>query len=245
MKKTNTALVVCLLALTAVAVPIKSVAADSIVGLGGNNFLTDNASRIWGANVCYTTDGAGNVTPIGSGGGGGGTVTQGPAAATHSSPWWAEITDGTNNAGVTANGLKVDVQASVLPTGAASASNQTNGAQKSQHVDGSGNVQPSGDTAGRAVFTQSVNSSGSISNASVTTTASTFTAPANAVGFVLEAESGNTDNIRWAIGSTATASVGMLTDPGRDTGYVPGAANISVIAISGTQSASVQWVLNH
>lgn len=91
---------------------------------------------------------------------------------------------------------------------------------------------------------QGYGTQGSISNnASVTTTASTFTAPANAIGFILEAESGNTANIRWAIGSTATVSVGTLAEPGRDTGYIPAGANISAIAISGTQAVSVQWVV--
>jgi hypothetical protein len=86
---------------------------------------------------------------------------------------------------------------------------------------------------------------GSISNNAAigSGAAVTFTAPANAVGFILEAESANTDNIRWAVGSTATASVGMLAEPGRDSGYVPLASNISAIAISGTQSVSVQWVV--
>lgn len=89
------------------------------------------------------------------------------------------------------------------------------------------------------------NTSGSISNnASVTTTASTFTAPANAVGFLLESESSNTDNIRWAVGSTATASVGILSEPGRDSGFIPTGANISVISLSGTQSIGVQWVVH-
>jgi hypothetical protein len=91
----------------------------------------------------------------------------------------------------------------------------------------------------------STNPSGSVANnASITGTASTFTAPANAVGFILEAESTNSDNIRWAVGTTATSSVGTLAEPGRDTGYVPMGANISVIAISGTQKASVQWILS-
>lgn len=95
-------------------------------------------------------------------------------------------------------------------------------------------------------FTAGANTAGSIANnAAVSTTASTFTAPANAVGFLLEAESSNSANIRWAIGSTATASVGTLTEPGRDTGYIPGGANISVVAISGTQAVSIQWILSH
>lgn len=45
------------------------------------------------------------------------TTTQGPAAATHASPWWMHITDGTNDAGVLATGeLKVSVT-QPLPTG--------------------------------------------------------------------------------------------------------------------------------
>lgn len=40
-----------------------------------------------------------------------------------------------------------------LPTGASTSSNQTNGNQKTQQVDGSGNVQPAGDVASRKVFT--------------------------------------------------------------------------------------------
>lgn len=41
-----------------------------------------------------------------------------------------------------------------LPTGASTSANQTNGTQKSQVVDGSGNVQPSGDVASRGIFTK-------------------------------------------------------------------------------------------
>jgi hypothetical protein len=105
------------------------------------------------------------------------------------------------------------------------------------------NALPAG-TNSIGTVVQTALATGSISNnAAITTAASTFTAPANAIGFILEAESGNTDNIRWAVGSTATSSVGMLAEPGRDSGYIPIAANISVIAISGTQSASVQWVV--
>lgn len=39
-----------------------------------------------------------------------------------------------------------------LPTGASTSANQTNGTQKTQVVDGSGNVQPSGDIASRGLF---------------------------------------------------------------------------------------------
>ena len=79
----------------------------------------------------------------------------------------------------------------------------------------------------------------------LTTAAQTFTVPANAVGFILESESPNVNNIRWRIGGAATTAAGMLLEPGRDTGFVPCSANISVIAVAGTnQSIGVQWVLS-
>lgn len=78
----------------------------------------------------------------------------------------------------------------------------------------------------------------------LTTTAQTFTAPAGALGFVLETDSSNTQNVRYMIGGTATVSAGMKMEPGRDTGYIPCAANISVIAAAGTnQVVTVQWIL--
>lgn len=42
-----------------------------------------------------------------------------------------------------------------LPTGAATSANQTNASQKTQVVDGSGNIQPAGDIGARAIFTSS------------------------------------------------------------------------------------------
>lgn len=87
------------------------------------------------------------------------------------------------------------------------------------------------------------NTNGSVDNQTVTTTPVTFIVPANSVGFILESESPNTDNIRWAIGATASSTVGTLSEPGRDTGFIPCAANISVVALSGSQKVSVQWVL--
>lgn len=90
------------------------------------------------------------------------------------------------------------------------------------------------------------NSNGSIVNTALSgTTASSASAPANAVGFILEAPSTNTDNIRWCIGGTASTTVGMLAEPGRDTGFVPCAATISVCAtVSGTDAYSIQWILS-
>ncbi len=91
-----------------------------------------------------------------------------------------------------------------------------------------------------------VNSNGQCDNTSLTaTTASTATAPANAVGFILEAPSDNTNNIRWRIGAAASTTAGMLMEPGRDTGFVPCAANVSICAtVSGTNAFSIQWIMS-
>lgn len=91
-----------------------------------------------------------------------------------------------------------------------------------------------------------VNANGSIVNQALTaTTAFSNSAPANAVGFILLAPSDNTDNVRWCIGGTASTTVGMLTEPGRDSGFVPCAATVSVCAIaSGTNAFSIQWILS-
>lgn len=73
----------------------------------------------------------------------------------------------------------------------------------------------------------------------------TLTVPANAVGFMIEASSGNTVNLRWAVGATATTTAGMRLEPGRDSGFIPSAANVSVIAESGTnQEVEIQWILS-
>lgn len=87
-----------------------------------------------------------------------------------------------------------------------------------------------------------VTGSGScISN--LTTSAQTFTAPANAVGFVIMAISDNSANLRFIVGTTATSSLGLRLEPGRDSGYIPLGANISVIAESGSsQVICVQWI---
>lgn len=92
-----------------------------------------------------------------------------------------------------------------------------------------------------------VNTAGSAANTALTgTTASTATAPANAVGFILYADTNNTDTIRFAIGATASTTVGGRLEPGRDTGYLPCAANVSICAVtsSGTNAFFIQWILS-
>jgi hypothetical protein len=150
-----------------------------------------------------------------------------------------------------------------LPSGAATSANQTTANTSLSSidskvpanltvsstrllVDGSGVTQPV--SAASALPTKApVNTNGSMSTSTVVGSSgtTTLTAPANAVGFVLEASSSNAQNIRWAIGTTPTTSSGLRLEPGRDTGYIPGAANILVIAESGSsQEVQVQWILS-
>jgi len=61
----------------------------------------------------------------------------------------------------------------------------------------------------------------------------------------LEASSSNTQNLRFAVGSAAAASAGIRLEPGRDSGWIPIAANVSVIAESGSgQEVDIQWALS-
>jgi len=90
------------------------------------------------------------------------------------------------------------------------------------------------------------NTTGSIVNDSLTgTTPQTETAPANAVGFILFADDDNDDSIRFAIGSAASTTVGCRLAPGRDSGFIPCAANVSLCAIAGTGTAAyaLQWIV--
>lgn len=89
----------------------------------------------------------------------------------------------------------------------------------------------------------SLNLAGTIVNQGITGVAVSFAPPTNTVGFILESVSSNTDNIRWAIGAVASASVGSLYEPGRDTGFIPCSATLSVISPAGSlQEVVVQWI---
>lgn len=87
------------------------------------------------------------------------------------------------------------------------------------------------------------NANGSNTDSTVSTVA-TLTAPANSVGFILMNLDSSGANIRWRIGAVATSSAGQQLQPGRDTGYIPCAANISICAESGTQNYNIQWILS-
>lgn len=117
-----------------------------------------------------------------------------------------------------------------LPTGAATSALQT-----------TGNTSLSTIATNSAKAPISTTGSGSAAAATVSTVI-TLTHPANAVGFLLQANDANTANLRWSVGRTATATLGQQLQPGRDTGFVPAGADVSLVAESGTQTYDVQWV---
>lgn len=112
-------------------------------------------------------------------------------------------------------------------------------------VDPSGVTQPVS-IASTITARAATNTNGQTDNTALTaTTATTATAPANTVGFILQAPSDNTHNIRFRIGGIASTTAGMQLEPGRDTGYIPCSANVSVCAItSGTNVFCMQWILS-
>jgi hypothetical protein len=92
-----------------------------------------------------------------------------------------------------------------------------------------------------------VNTNGSASNSTSVGTgaAVTFAPPANCIGFIAEADDTNSGNMRWAVGTTATSTTGIIMEAGRDTGMVPVCAPVTFIALIGTQAVGVQWILSH
>lgn len=98
---------------------------------------------------------------------------------------------------------------------------------------------------------QSPNSNATQRTVAVTTSESTHLSPTNAIGLIIEAESGNATNIRWGISNTATSflstTVGQLTEPGRDSGFLPAGQGTIIHLIStgaGTNAADLQWVMS-
>ena len=169
-----------------------------------------------------------------------------------------------------------------LPALAATSTKQSDGTQKTQIVDGSGNVIASTANAMNVALAanQSVNvaqingvtvlmgagntGTGSqrvtiatdqaavqikdgknVTGSGTTGTVSTvitLTAPANAVGFILQNLDTSTANVRWALGRTATTTVGNQLQSGRDSGYVPFGGDVSLVAESGTQGYDITWI---
>jgi hypothetical protein len=141
-----------------------------------------------------------------------------------------------------------------LPTGAATSALQTTGNTSLSSIDGKlGSLGQKAMTGSAPVVLASdqsavptkaaVNANGSGSAAAATvSTVATLSAPANAVGFILQCLDTSTANIRWSIGRTSSATLGQQLQPGRDTGFIPCGANVSICAESGTQNYDIQWV---
>jgi hypothetical protein len=141
-----------------------------------------------------------------------------------------------------------------LPTGASTSADQVNvqsapGTPQTTAITIQGNA--SGvpvPISGTITAAPAVNTNGSASNSTAisNTAVVTFSPPSHAVGFVIEAESSNTVNLRYAAGTTATNSTGMLLEPGRDSGYIPTAATVTIIAATTAtgQSCGIQWILS-
>lgn len=91
--------------------------------------------------------------------------------------------------------------------------------------------------------TQGASLNGSNTDSTVSTVI-TLSPPANSVGFILMNLDTSSANLRWSIGATATASSGQQLQPGRDTGFIPCAANISLCSESGTNNYNIQWILS-
>lgn len=204
--------------------------------------LTDTQLRATPVPVSVTsTTITGNVTVVQPTAANLNATVTGTVAATQSGTWNINNVSGTVS----------------LPTGASTSALQTTGNSSLSSID---SKTPA---LGQAVMaasspvviasnqsaipvTQGANPTGSYAEiTNLTTSAQTFTVPANAVGFLLEASSANSNNLLWKVGATASTTSGMILEPGRDSGYMPLAANISIIAAGGTnQIATVQWVLS-
>lgn len=112
--------------------------------------------------------------------------------------------------------------------------------------DGSGNARTLlTNTDGSLQTSEKAYTSGSVVNGSLSTTvANSETAPAGAVGFIVQNESSNSNAIRFRVGGAASTTNGVFLEPGRDSGYIPIAATVSLCnVISSTQSYSILWVI--
>lgn len=148
----------------------------------------------------------------------------------------------------------VVVSSSALPSGAATSANQTTANSSLSSIDGKfGSLGQKAMTGSAPVVIASdqsalqikaaVNANGSGSAASATvSTVIALTAPASAAGFILQNLDTSTANVRWSIGRTATTLLGQQLQPGRDTGFIPAGANVSIVSESGTQNYDIQWV---
>ncbi len=148
-----------------------------------------------------------------------------------------------------------------LPTGAATSALQTTGntslstisgqlpsALGAQATSASLSIVPA--TSSTFAISSPVNANSTLSaRQTVTGTETNLVAPSNTIGVIVECESVNADNLRWGFSNSTSAilssTLGMLCEPGRDTGYLPiGASNyLHMISTgSGSDFIDVQWV---
>lgn len=128
----------------------------------------------------------------------------------------------------TGTNLHTVVDSSALPTGASTSALQTTGNTSLSTIATNTGKQPINTTASGTTGTVS--------------TVITLTAPANAVGFLLTNLDTSGANLRWAQGRTATTTVGAQLQPGRDSGFIPSGANVSLVSESGTNGYDIAWV---
>lgn len=181
--------------------------------------LATSANQTNGSQKAQIVDGAGNVVgPVQTVSG---TNYQPVVLAASAAPGGAAVARSVQVAGsdgVNAQTLSTDstgklnintISGSVaLPTGAATSANQTNGSQKSQQVDGSGNAMPAGDTAGRKIFVQptdGTNSQGyTVSSEAKVSVTQPLPTGANSIGQVTANAGTNLNTSALALSATQT-----------------------------------------
>jgi len=85
---------------------------------------------------------------------------------------------------------------------------------------------------------------GSSSGTTSVSTVVSVTPPAGAVGFILQCEGITASNpIRFRTSGTATTTSGTLLQPGQDTGYIPAAPTLSIVAQTGTAAYNLEWII--
>lgn len=80
-----------------------------------------------------------------------------------------------------------------------------------------------------------------VTNATISTTPTSITAATNAVEVLVQANDTNSANLRVAIGTTCSSSLGIQLQPGRSETFHT-SQNLSVCSESGTQTVNVQWM---
>lgn len=222
------------LPISAASLPLPTGAATSANQTTANASLSSIDSKLTSP-LSVAQSGTWNITNIS------GTVSLPTGAATSANQTTANSSlssiDGklANNYGVATGALRVASQIGNA-SGVADFNSGTYGAQTLRVVVASN--QPT------IPVSAPVNAAGNSPGSSTVSTVATLTAPANTVGFVLMNLDTSTANIRYRIGAVATSSSGQQLQPGRDTGFIPCGANVSICAESGTQNYDIQWILS-